>query len=111
MNGFLHAHVSYLGDDCEACLLLLSADSESFFTLSKAKKNITEKLRKANCMEAINEGMKNRGINLSTVGVSEIYHFLYKNKKNTQLLCSEITAPYSTIGETVTHEMFLQLVT
>lgn len=50
-------------------------------------------------MEAINEGMKNRGINLKTVGVTEIRHFLYKNKKNTQLLCSEITTPYNTLGE------------
>ena len=50
-------------------------------------------------MEAINEGMKNRGISLKTVGVPEIRHFLYKNKKNTQLLCSEITAPYNTLGE------------
>lgn len=100
-NGFLHAHVSYLSDDCEACLLLLSADSESFFALSNAKQNITDKLRRSNCMEAINEGMKNRGISLKTVGVPEIRHFLYKNKKNTQLLCSEITAPYNTVGKCV----------
>jgi vacuolar fusion protein MON1 len=91
--------VSYLVDDCEACLLLLSVDTESFFTLSNAKQNITEKLRKANCMEAINEGMKNRGISLKAVGVPEIRQFLYKNKKNTQLVCSEITAPYNTLGK------------
>lgn len=97
-NGFLHGHVSYLADDCEACLLLLSADKESFFTLSSAKTNIVEKLRKSHCIEAINEGMKNRGINLKSIGVPEIRHFLYKNKKNTQLLCSEITAPYNTLG-------------
>lgn len=50
-------------------------------------------------MEAINEGMKNRGISLKPLGVPDIRHFLYKNKKNTQLLCSEITVPYNTIGE------------
>lgn len=98
-NGFLHAHVSYLADDCEACLLLISVDTESFFTLSDAKKNITDKLRRSNCLEAINEGIKNRGISLSSVGVSEIRHFLYKNKKNTQLLCSEVTAPYNTLDQ------------
>jgi len=98
-NGFLYAHVSYLADDCEACLLLLSVNNESFFDLSKAKKNITDKLRRSNCMEAINEAIKDRGINLKTVGVPEIRHFLYKNKKNTQLLCSEITAPYNELGK------------
>lgn len=103
-DGFLHAHVSYLADDCEACLLLLSAESESFFELSEAKQKITDKLRRSNCMEAINEGMKNRGINLKTVGVPEIRHFLYKNKKNTQLLCSEITTPYNTLGKKFNQE-------
>lgn len=108
-NGFLHAHVSYLSDDCEACLLLLSCDNESFFTLSDAKKNITDKLRRSHCMEAINEGMKNRGVNLKTAGTPEIRHFLYKNKKNTQLLCSEITMPYNTLGKFIKPYQLLNL--
>lgn len=98
-NGALYAYISYLSDDCEACLLLMTVDHESFPILSNAKKNITEKLRRSNCMEAINEGIKDRGINLKTVGTSEIRHFFYKNKKNTQLLCSEITVPYNTLGK------------
>lgn len=95
----MHAHVSYLSENCDAALLLISADSESFFTLSAAKQNIVDKMSKSNYMEAINEGIKNRGICLKTVGVTEIRHFFYKNKKNTQLLCSEIAAPYNTLGK------------
>ncbi|XP_070496383.1 vacuolar fusion protein MON1 homolog [Chironomus tepperi] len=95
-NGALYAHISYISDDCEACLLLMTVDPESFPILSNAKKNITEKLRRGNCMEAINAGIRDKGIKLKTdVAVPEIRHFFYKNKKNTQLLCSEITAPYS----------------
>lgn len=41
-DGFLHAHVSYLADDCQACLLLLSVEKDCFFTLSDAKQKITE---------------------------------------------------------------------
>lgn len=41
-DGFLHAHVSYLADDCQACLLLLSVEKDVFFTLSDAKQKITE---------------------------------------------------------------------
>lgn len=41
-NGFLYAHVSYLSDDCQACLLLLSVERDVFFTLSEAKRKITE---------------------------------------------------------------------
>lgn len=36
-NGFMHGHVSYLAEDCQACLLLLTVDRDVFFTLSEAK--------------------------------------------------------------------------
>lgn len=41
-NGFLHAHVSYLTEDCEACLFLMSTERDVFFDLQEAKKKITE---------------------------------------------------------------------
>lgn len=41
-SGYLYGHVSYLADDCEACLLLLSVDREQFFTLSEAKQKIVD---------------------------------------------------------------------
>lgn len=37
-----------------------------------------------------------KGINLRTIGIPEIRHFLYKSKSNAQLLCSEVTMPYDT---------------
>lgn len=36
-NGFMHGHVSYLAEDCQACLLLLTVDRDVFSTLSEAK--------------------------------------------------------------------------
>ena len=39
-SGFLQAHVSYLDAGCEVCLLLLSVDHNSFFTLSESKDKI-----------------------------------------------------------------------
>lgn len=98
-NGFLHAYISYLDDSCEACIFLMSANIQSFEELSNAKKNITEKMMKTNSFDAINNGMNCEGISLKNIGIPEIRHFLYKNKKNTQLLCSEIKSPYDTIGE------------
>lgn len=41
-SGYLHGHVSYLSDDCQACLLLLTVDRDAFFTLSEAKQKISE---------------------------------------------------------------------
>lgn len=37
-NGFLHAHISYLTEDCNACLLLMSTERDVFFDLQEAKK-------------------------------------------------------------------------
>ncbi|XP_055638116.1 protein SAND [Toxorhynchites rutilus septentrionalis] len=98
-SGFLHAHVSYLADDCQACLLLLSIERDVFFVLSEAKRKITDKLRRSNCLEAINDAMNSRGIKLQNIGIPEIRHFIYKSKSNAQLLCSELTMPYSSIGQ------------
>ncbi|ETN67125.1 sand [Anopheles darlingi] len=94
-SGFLHAHVSYLAEDCQACLLLLSIERDVFYVLSEAKRKITEKLRRSNCLEAINDAINNKGIKLLNIGIPEIRHFLYKSKSNAQLLCSELTVPYS----------------
>lgn len=41
-NGFLHAHISYLTEECNACLLLMSTERGVFFELQEAKKKITE---------------------------------------------------------------------
>ena len=32
-SGFMHAHVSYLTEDCPACLLMLTVERDAFFDL------------------------------------------------------------------------------
>ena len=41
-RAFLYVHASYLSEDCQACLLFFTADRDSFFSLSDAKKNIVD---------------------------------------------------------------------
>ena len=36
----MHAHVSYLTEDCPACLLMLTVERDAFFDLSAAKQKI-----------------------------------------------------------------------
>lgn len=60
---------------------------------------IKQKLRRSNVLKVINDAMNSKGINLRTIGIPEIRHFLYKSKSNAQLLCSEITVPYNTPEE------------
>ncbi|EDV57778.1 vacuolar fusion protein MON1 homolog A [Drosophila erecta] len=102
MNGYLHAHVSYLADDCQACLLLLSVDRDAFFTLAEAKAKITEKLRKSHCLETINEELQqpfNAKLYQQVVGIPELRHFLYKPKSTAQLLCPMLRHPYKSLAE------------
>ncbi|SPP79139.1 vacuolar fusion protein MON1 homolog A [Drosophila guanche] len=102
MNGYLHAHVSYLADDCQACLLLLSVDRDAFFTLAEAKAKITEKLRRSHCLEAINEELQqpfNAKLYQQVLGIPELRHFLYKPKSTAQLLCPMLRHPYKSLQE------------
>ncbi|XP_030383053.1 vacuolar fusion protein MON1 homolog A [Scaptodrosophila lebanonensis] len=102
-NGYLHAHVSYLAEDCQACLLLLSVDRNAFFTLSEAKARITEKLRKNHCLDAINEGLQqpynDAKLYEQVLSVPELRHFLYKPKTTAQLLCPMLRHPYKSLEE------------
>ncbi|XP_037967152.2 protein SAND [Plutella xylostella] len=93
-TGFLHGHVSYLADDCQACLLLLTVQRDAFFPLSQAKHTITEKLRRSNCLTSINDAL-NRNEDLPTsnplkyIGIPEIRHFMYKCRFTAQLFTSD----------------------
>lgn len=93
-RGFLHGHVSYISEDCQACLLLLTVQRDAFFPLSQAKHTIAEKLRRSNCLVAINDAL-NRKEELPTtnplkhIGISEIRHFMYKCKSTAQLFTSD----------------------
>ncbi|XP_013190996.2 protein SAND [Amyelois transitella] len=93
-TGFLHGHVSYIAEDCQACLLLLTVQRDAFFPLSQAKHTIAEKLRRSNCLVAINDAL-NRNEELPTtnplknIGIPEIRHFMYKSKSTAQLFTSD----------------------
>lgn len=93
-TGFLHGHVSYLSEDCQACLLLLTVQRDAFFPLSQAKHDITEKLKNTTCVNAINDAL-NRNKTLATsnplthIAVPEIRHFMYKSKSTAQLFTSD----------------------
>lgn len=98
-NGFMHGHVSYLAEDCQACLLLLTVDRDEFTTLSDAKKKIVSKLRLTHCLEAINESMNRKKITTSDIGLPEIHHVLYKCSSTAQFWSPDFQPPYTTHDE------------
>ncbi|CAG4968610.1 unnamed protein product [Parnassius apollo] len=93
-TGFLHGHVSYISEDCQACLLLLTVQRDAFYPLSQAKHTIAEKLEKLKCIGAINDAL-NRSKDLPTtnplkhIGIPIIRHFMYKCKSTAQLFTSD----------------------
>uniref|UniRef100_A0A0A9VUN9 Vacuolar fusion protein MON1 homolog n=1 Tax=Lygus hesperus TaxID=30085 RepID=A0A0A9VUN9_LYGHE len=98
-NGFLHAHVSYLTEDTQACLLLLTVDQEIFFQLSEAKRKLTEKLKKNNSISVIDDVLRippSMWLSLHEIGVSKIRHFIYKCRRTNNVLSSPLQPPYDT---------------
>lgn len=94
-SGFLYGHVSYLAEDCQACLLLLTVERDVFFTLSDAKHLIVEKLRRGNAMEAINESLNLKSETCAALGFPELRHYLYKCKSTAQFHQPGIAPPYN----------------
>nr|CAH7733937.1 unnamed protein product [Callosobruchus chinensis] len=94
-SGFLYGHVSYLAEDCQACLLLLTVDRDVFFTLSEAKQRIVERLRRGNSLEAINEALASSDANWNGAGFPELRHYIYKSKSTAQFYQPPIGPPYS----------------
>ncbi|XP_052253110.1 protein SAND-like [Dreissena polymorpha] len=98
-SGFLQAHISYLDEACQTCLLLLSVDRDCFFTLSECKTKVTERLIKYNGLKAISDSLRKDSYNISKCGISDLRHFLYKNKSTAQYTSPELEAPYLSTEE------------
>jgi len=95
-SGYLYAHVSYLDDNCPACLLLLSTDRNAFFTLSECKMKIMERLEKHKCIEHLSKAAKQGTYSIDQIGIPELWHFIYKSKSTSQFTSPEIGPPYIT---------------
>ncbi|GAB6022678.1 hypothetical protein CHUAL_006771 [Chamberlinius hualienensis] len=94
-SGYLHGHISYLTDNCEACLLLLTVDRDTFFTLSECKKQIVQRLQRHDCIRAINESILIGGFTVSQIGIPDLRHFLYKCRSTAQYIGPTIGPPYA----------------
>lgn len=93
-SGYLYAHISYLDDNCPACLLLLSTDRDAFFELAETRLKTVERLKRYKCLEAINEAVAKKSYSTDQVGIPELYHFIYKSKSTAQYTSPELEAPY-----------------
>uniref|UniRef100_A0A3Q3QEV0 Vacuolar fusion protein MON1 homolog n=1 Tax=Monopterus albus TaxID=43700 RepID=A0A3Q3QEV0_MONAL len=82
MEGFFHAHISYLEPASELCLILVSTDREDFFNMSECKQRFLERLSKRSAYLAMKEALKCPSYPVAQVGIPELRHFLYKSKSS-----------------------------
>jgi len=110
-SGFLHGHVSYLTDDCDACLLMLTTERDIFFELSEAKHKIVADLEKSGSISAIRESALKCKFSPVDLGFpTEMVHFLYKSKTTAQFVGSEIyPGPYANdaVAQNRIHNLYL----
>ncbi|XP_069503659.1 uncharacterized protein [Ambystoma mexicanum] len=100
-DGYFYAYISYLDPECTVCLILLSTDKESFYSVSDCKKRIDENLRTHNLLQAIATARQSHFYSASIVGVPDLRHFMYKPldipenyKQLTQFTSPEAEGPY-----------------
>lgn len=100
-NGFVYAHISYLDETCNICLLMITVNENLFHTLSNCRRLIAEKLTHFGCLKAIQGSAKENKsqYKASDVGIPEIHHFLYKTKSASLLTSPMYEAPYSSQSE------------
>uniref|UniRef100_A0A8C8S135 Vacuolar fusion protein MON1 homolog n=1 Tax=Pelusios castaneus TaxID=367368 RepID=A0A8C8S135_9SAUR len=93
-SGFFHAHISYLEQDTDLCLLLVSTDREDFFPVSDCKRRFRERLGKRSVYHALQEALRTPFYSVSQVGIPDLRHFIYKSKSSGLFTSPEIEAPY-----------------
>uniref|UniRef100_A0A8C5PFY7 Vacuolar fusion protein MON1 homolog n=1 Tax=Leptobrachium leishanense TaxID=445787 RepID=A0A8C5PFY7_9ANUR len=96
-SGFFHAHISYLNQDPELCLLLISTDREDFFTASDSKKKIMERLEKRGHWGPLTEALKKPYYEVSQTGIQDLRHFIYKSKSAGLFTSPATEPPYHTL--------------
>ncbi|GFR72861.1 vacuolar fusion protein MON1 homolog A-like [Elysia marginata] len=95
-TGFLQAYVSYLDEDCQSCLLLLSVDIEAFYTLSECRAKIKERLVRYNALTAISNSLQRHSYSVQQCSIGDLRHFLYKARSTAQYTSPELGPPYNT---------------
>jgi len=93
--GFLHAHVSYISDACQACLILLTADRNAFFALSAAKAKIVERMERHGSTKAILSALGSASYSTGSLELGEMRHFLYKSRTAAQFTSPQFSPCYA----------------
>ncbi|CAM4765616.1 unnamed protein product [Rotaria magnacalcarata] len=95
-GGCLHAHISYLDESCDICLILMTVNPEHFQILSEFKERIGEKLRKVNALLQIKISLGKDRLLSDEIACSDLRFFAYKSRGLSQYTSSKMLPPYTT---------------
>uniref|UniRef100_A0A8C6X6L9 Vacuolar fusion protein MON1 homolog n=1 Tax=Naja naja TaxID=35670 RepID=A0A8C6X6L9_NAJNA len=98
---YFYAYISYLDSECTVCLILLSTDKDSFYSVSDCKKHIEEGMRTQNYLQALSSGLKSPSYSVGLVGVPDLRHFIRASHKSS---LPELEGPYCSENER--HRLF-----
>ncbi|CAF1576591.1 unnamed protein product, partial [Adineta steineri] len=95
-SGCLHAHISYLDDSCDICLVLMTVNPEHFQILSDFRQRIGDKLKKSNALVQIKIALGKDRLLSDEIACNELRYFAYKSRGLSQYTSSKLLAPYTT---------------
>ncbi|CAF1342954.1 unnamed protein product [Rotaria sp. Silwood1] len=95
-GGCFHAHISYLDDSCDVCLVLLTVNPEHFQILSDFKQTINEKLKKLNLIIQIKLALEKDRLLYDEIACNDLRYFAYKSRGLSQYISSKLLKPYIT---------------
>ncbi|CAF0837499.1 unnamed protein product [Adineta ricciae] len=95
-GGCLHAHISYLDDSCDVCLVLMTVNPEHFQILSEFRQKIGEKLKKINALVQIKTALGKDRLLTEEIACNELRYFAYKSRGLSQYTSSKLLTPYTT---------------
>ncbi|CAF1114576.1 unnamed protein product [Rotaria sordida] len=95
-GGCLHAHISYLDDGCDICLVLMTVNPEHFQILSDFRQRIGEKLKKVNAITQIKIALGKDRLLTDEISCNELRFFAYKSRGLSQYTSSKLLVPYTT---------------
>lgn len=98
-TGFLHAHVSFVDEECTTCLLLITNEKNSFYELKQCRTKIVQALSSNGCLTDIAKASAMRGFHLNNIEIPDLRHFLYKSKSTSQFTAPVLDPPYNLPGE------------
>ncbi|RKO93208.1 vacuolar fusion protein MON1, partial [Blyttiomyces helicus] len=92
-RAFLHTYISFLGPDL--CLVCLSPNKDAFFEMSDYRHRIAQTLEGTNCVEGIDDAIRDDGYNIVDLEVPGLRHFVFKSRNLGQYTVPARSPPYT----------------